>query len=96
MFDKGKKAAKQRQWFFEISWEVANRLGGIYTVIKSKAVVSTEELGDQYCLVGLYVEATVWMEVELLEPADTDPAKQALKVARTNLLIFFTIHSLQA
>lgn len=27
-------------------------VGGIYTVIRSKAFVSTEEMGDNYCLLG--------------------------------------------
>lgn len=43
-------------------------VGGIYTVIKSKAPVSTEELGEQYFLVGPYNESCVRTEVELLEP----------------------------
>lgn len=43
-------------------------VGGIYTVIKSKAPVSVEELGEQYCLLGPYNEACVRTEVELLEP----------------------------
>ena len=43
-------------------------VGGIYTVIKSKAQVSTDELGEQYCLMGPYNESCVRTEVELLEP----------------------------
>lgn len=39
-------------------------MGGIYTVIRSKAYVSTEEMGDQYCLIGPYKEATARTEVE--------------------------------
>uniref|UniRef100_A0A915DED7 Glycogen [starch] synthase n=1 Tax=Ditylenchus dipsaci TaxID=166011 RepID=A0A915DED7_9BILA len=36
-----------------VSWEVANKVGGIYTVLRTKAPVSTDELGDQYCMMGL-------------------------------------------
>ena len=43
-------------------------VGGIYTVIRSKAGVTVEELGDQYILLGPYSEATVQTEVELMEP----------------------------
>lgn len=39
-------------------------MGGIYTVIRSKAYVSTEELGDQYCLIGPYKEHCARTEVE--------------------------------
>ena len=43
-------------------------VGGIYTVIRSKAGVTVEELGDQYILLGPYSEATVQTEVEIMEP----------------------------
>lgn len=43
-------------------------VGGIYTVIRSKAKVSSDELGDQYCLIGPYNDHCVKTEVELLEP----------------------------
>ena len=35
------------RWCFECAWEVGNKVGGIYTVIRSKTGVSTNELGDQ-------------------------------------------------
>ncbi|KAK2167807.1 hypothetical protein NP493_1259g00013 [Ridgeia piscesae] len=66
--DGGITASKKNQWFFEIAWEVANKVGGIYTVLKTKANVSVEELGEQYCLIGPYNESCVQMEVEVLEP----------------------------
>ena len=40
-------------------------VGGIYTVIRSKSFVSTEEMGDQYCLIGPYKEYSARTEVEL-------------------------------
>ena len=43
-------------------------VGGIYTVIRSKAAVTMQELGDQLIMLGPYNEATVKMEVELMEP----------------------------
>ena len=43
-------------------------VGGIYTVIRSKAGVTTAELGDHYCLIGPYNEACVRLEVEVMEP----------------------------
>ena len=46
----------------------ADPVGGIYTVIRSKAGVTTEELGDQYCMLGMYNEDCVKLEVEVLEP----------------------------
>lgn len=37
-------------------------------MIRSKAGVTTAELGDQYCMLGPYNEDTVKLEVEIVEP----------------------------
>uniref|UniRef100_A0A3B3RSD5 Glycogen [starch] synthase n=1 Tax=Paramormyrops kingsleyae TaxID=1676925 RepID=A0A3B3RSD5_9TELE len=53
---------------FEIAWEVANKVGGIYTVIQTKARLTAEEWGENYFLVGPYMESNVRTQVELIEP----------------------------
>uniref|UniRef100_A0A9L0TGE2 Glycogen [starch] synthase n=1 Tax=Equus caballus TaxID=9796 RepID=A0A9L0TGE2_HORSE len=53
---------------FEVAWEVANKVGGIYTVLQTKAKVTGDEWGDNYYLVGPYTEQGVRTQVELLEP----------------------------
>jgi glycogen(starch) synthase len=53
---------------FEISWEVANKVGGIYTVIKTKAAVTVDEYGENYYLIGPYSYGKASMEVEEREP----------------------------
>uniref|UniRef100_A0A3B3DQW2 Glycogen [starch] synthase n=1 Tax=Oryzias melastigma TaxID=30732 RepID=A0A3B3DQW2_ORYME len=55
---------------FEIAWEVANKVGGIYTVIQTKARLTAEEWGENYFLVGPYVESNVRTQVELIEPTN--------------------------
>jgi len=37
---------------FEISWEVCNKVGGIHTVLSSKAKTLVERFGDEYVCVG--------------------------------------------
>ena len=37
---------------FETSWEVCNKVGGIHTVISTKALKIVNELGDNYILIG--------------------------------------------
>ncbi|MBM4062144.1 MAG: alpha-glucan family phosphorylase [Planctomycetes bacterium] len=37
---------------FEISWEVGNKVGGIHTVLSSKAVTAVERFGDDYVTIG--------------------------------------------
>ncbi|XP_011496033.1 PREDICTED: glycogen [starch] synthase isoform X2 [Ceratosolen solmsi marchali] len=58
------KIQHENRWSFEAAWEAANKVGGIYTVIRSKAYISTEEMGDQYCLLGPYKESCAKTEVE--------------------------------
>ena len=49
--DRGESAVVCNKWTFERSWEVANKVGGIYTVIHSKGS-PVEELSNQHILVG--------------------------------------------
>ena len=37
---------------FEVSWEVCNKVGGIHTVVATKALVVEKALGDNYILIG--------------------------------------------
>jgi phosphorylase/glycogen(starch) synthase len=45
-------------FIFETSWEVCNKVGGIHTVISTKALNIIEELGDNFVLIG----PDVWRE----------------------------------
>ncbi|KAG0031493.1 glycogen synthase isoform 1 [Podila clonocystis] len=63
---------------FEIAWEVANKVGGIYTVLKSKAPVTSHEYGDRYTMIGPLSYKTAPLEVETLEP-DTPELRLTLE-----------------
>src|SRR5512138_1154167 len=39
-------------YLFETSWEVCNKVGGIHTVISTKAFTLTEKLNNNYILIG--------------------------------------------
>ncbi|HEY3375116.1 MAG TPA: glycogen/starch synthase [Candidatus Aquicultor sp.] len=45
----------EKPYLFEVSWEVANKVGGIYTVLESKSALVKEEYGDHYFFVGPYL-----------------------------------------
>ena len=45
-------------FLFETSWEVCNKVGGIHTVISTKALNIINELGNNYILIG----PDVWRE----------------------------------
>ena len=47
-------------YLFEVSWEVCNKVGGIYTVISTKALYLNSRLGRHHILIG----PDVWMETE--------------------------------
>ena len=39
-------------YIFESSWEVCNKVGGIYTVLSTRAKTLTERLKDQLIFIG--------------------------------------------
>lgn len=45
-------------YLFEVSWEICNKVGGIYTVLSTKALSIKEQLGRKYILIG----PDVWKE----------------------------------
>lgn len=49
---------------FEIAWEVCWQLGGIYTVLRTKAKTMLDRWDDRYCLIGPYNPATAALEFE--------------------------------
>ena len=49
---------------FEIAWEVCWQLGGIYTVLRTKAAAMLERWEDRYCLIGPYNPTTAALEFE--------------------------------
>jgi len=51
----------------EVAWEVCNQVGGIYTVIRSKAPTMMENWSGHYCMIGPYVNKHIQAELEPLE-----------------------------
>ncbi len=49
---------------FEVAWEVCQQVGGIYTVLRSKAPFMTDHRGSAYCLIGPYNRRTAPVEFE--------------------------------
>lgn len=45
-------AKRQSGYLFEVSWEVCNKVGGIYTVITTKIPEAMQVYGDDYYLLG--------------------------------------------
>jgi glycogen(starch) synthase len=58
------RPAPQPPMLFEIGWEVCWQLGGIYTVLRTKADAMGAQWDDRYCLIGPYNPATAPLEFE--------------------------------
>ncbi|XP_073694889.1 glycogen [starch] synthase, liver [Garra rufa] len=65
---------------FEVSWEVTNKVGGIYTVIQTKAKITVDEWGENYIMMGPYYEHNFKTQVEKCEPPN-----QAIKATMDSL-----------
>ncbi len=65
---------------FEVSWEVCNKVGGIFTVVQSKILPMKEHYGDNYFLVGPYFPKKAWgIFEERVPPEQCKSAFEQLK-----------------
>ena len=54
------KIIEKADYLFEVSWEVCNKVGGIHTVIATKAHNLSKEYGKNHILIG----PDIWMETK--------------------------------
>lgn len=73
-------------WLFEVSWEVCSQVGGIYTVLRSKAPVMVRRWGAAYCLIGPYREDSA--KIELEPQAPTGPLADVIATLESQGLRF--------
>ncbi|MFT4261049.1 MAG: glycogen/starch synthase [Candidatus Woesearchaeota archaeon] len=59
---------KKARKVFEVSWEVCNKVGGIYTVLASKAKLMKDIYKNNYFVIGPYVKNNALDELDFLEP----------------------------
>jgi glycogen(starch) synthase len=55
------------KYIFEISWEIANKVGGIYTVLSSKAKYLKDFYGKNYFVIGPYLGAKSQSDFRILQ-----------------------------
>lgn len=67
-----------RARLFEVSWEACRQVGGIYTVLRSRAPTMVQRWGDRYCLLGPYDPEASALEFEPAAPRE--PVTRALAV----------------
>ncbi len=83
-----KKEMNKADYVFEVSWEICNMVGGIYTVLSTKALSLKNDLNDNYILIGPDVWRDSAENPEFIEDKSLFPEWQK-KAAEENL--FFKI-----
>lgn len=83
----------KQPYLFEASWEVCNKVGGIYTVLESKSEYIKAQYGDRYFLVGPYLGETtendfiVKEKPVLLKKLEDDLVKLGIRLHYGNWLL---------
>lgn len=67
MTKKTSRTKSTNHLLIEVAWEVCNQVGGIYTVIRSKAPAMTRNHSGHYCMVGPYLNKNILAELEPLD-----------------------------
>ena len=62
---------------FEVSFEVCNKIGGIYTVLSTRAQTLVERFGDDYLTIGPWLPS----DTERRIPFDEEPLDERLRAA---------------
>lgn len=60
----GEKASLYAPLLVETAWEVCNQVGGIYTVVRSKAPAIVDKWSGNYCMIGPLLNAKLPAEFE--------------------------------
>lgn len=68
MNTKGEQMPGKTGLLCEVSWEVCNQAGGIYTVVRSKVPITVKTWGQRYCAIGPYIEGKSDVEFEECPP----------------------------
>lgn len=66
--------ANTAEFIFEISFEVANKVGGIYAVLSSKASEMQRHYAEKYCVIGPYNATAAKSEFEEADTGNCPPA----------------------
>lgn len=68
---------------------IFRKVGGIYTVLTSKSLVTVREWGDRYALIGPYVHSSAISEFEHLEPSPISAAVIDAMQERHGITVYF-------
>lgn len=84
-----KKKSLYEPLLVETAWEVCNQVGGIYTVVKSKAASIVEKWGEHYCMVGPLLSNKLPAEFEETMEYNDDYGKTVLAMREAGYEIYY-------
>ncbi len=64
-----KQAHEKNELLVEVAWEVCNQVGGIYTVIRSKAPAMMANRSGRFCMIGPFLNKSIMAELEPIDDA---------------------------
>lgn len=64
-----KQAHEKNELLVEVAWEVCNQVGGIYTVIRSKAPAMMKNRSGRFCMIGPFLNKSILAELEPIDEA---------------------------
>ncbi|CAG5069284.1 hypothetical protein DYBT9623_02020 [Dyadobacter sp. CECT 9623] len=73
---------KPDTYLFEISWEVCNQIGGLFTYIRSKIPTMLDTYGDRYLLIGPYFSDKSNKHFRPLRDIENPALAEAVRFAR--------------
>ncbi|MBY0433074.1 MAG: glycogen/starch synthase [Cyclobacteriaceae bacterium] len=73
----------------EVAWEVCNQVGGIYTVIRSKAPAMAEHVNGPFCMIGPYMGKNIQAELEPLDDVEDAFGQAAANLRKKGYDVYY-------
>lgn len=86
---KNTESSPRERYLTEVAWEVCNQVGGIYTVIRTKATSIVEKFGANYCAIGPFIHKEVRAEFEPLDDLSGPIGKAVSKMRDNGLSVYY-------
>lgn len=87
--NKRSKAAIAKSLVVEVAWEVCNQVGGIYTVIRSKAPAMMRNHGEHFCMIGPFLNKSILAELEIINESTDVFAKAAANLRKRGYEVIY-------
>lgn len=80
---------KEADYVFEVSYEVCNKVGGIYAVLRSKAAQMVQQYGEGYTAVGYYDPVKSRVEFDAIKDVPPDIQSAIQEVESKGVKVYY-------